>query len=165
MSVLSFKGHIGSQWRSWGFNPGGPHIKGQMSSWPYTASLLGGLTIARWSTGCCHYSRKTASPIVECFSECTVPPGLNMGSHSYVRHALKIFIKMQAWVLHTARDKARFSSQLSTIFSWRHICTLSERENCRRVIPPQHLRNMAAGLKRQRSRSSQVPWLTYCVCP
>ena len=28
MLMLSFKGHIVSQWRSWDFNPGGPYMKG-----------------------------------------------------------------------------------------------------------------------------------------
>lgn len=49
--------------------------------------------------------------------ECTTPSALTFEFHSYVRQVLKrFFFKIQAWVLHTARDKAHFCPVFYDIF-------------------------------------------------
>lgn len=51
---------------------------------------------------------------------------------------------------------------------FRHICTLSETENCCGVVPPQHLqaKHTCGAQRRRRSRSPlRVPWFTYYICP
>lgn len=70
----------------------------------------------------------------------TAPSGLTFIFRCYVREALKrLFIKMQAWVLHTARDKAHFYSEFSVRFSSDMFIPRLKRENYCGVASPRHL--------------------------